>query len=285
MRSSSASCISGLPAEMVLTSIHSALRAMSDASAMTSGEDARSSRRNSFRASLSPASAFSERALSSVRRPLASSESSSAPCTSPLSFAFAVPPVYQVGYYEYLCRVRKLLDQGYQTLQPLQLRPLSLSLRPSVGSPEYVSLGGDAGELPRPAVDLPYLLAVADAAVVVEPAVPALKGHVRVLLQSRGIRKNVVHTNLRRRLALVVLYERPQGGPVPRSLTAMEGVPFEARLLPALLLLSSLATTRFPCRGPSGESGVLSWRRVPSRPSPRALRYPLGYLHYLRFTW
>src|SRR5215217_379966 len=127
MRSSSASCISGLPAEMVLTSIHSALRAMSDASAMTSGEDARSSRRNSFRASLSPASAFSERVLSSVRRPLASSESSSAPCTSPLSFAFAVPPVYQVGYYEDSCRVRKLLDRGDQTLQPLQLRSLALA--------------------------------------------------------------------------------------------------------------------------------------------------------------
>src|SRR5918994_5328773 len=63
---------------MVLTSIPSALRAMLDASAMTSGEEARSSRRNSFRASLSPASAFSERALSSVRRALASSESSSA---------------------------------------------------------------------------------------------------------------------------------------------------------------------------------------------------------------
>src|SRR5215217_8505553 len=104
---------------MVFTRIHSALRAMWDASAITSGEDARSSRRNSFRASLSPASAFSERALSSVRRPLASSDSSSAPGTSPLSFAFAVPPVYQVGYYEYLCRLRDLLDRGDQTLQPL----------------------------------------------------------------------------------------------------------------------------------------------------------------------
>src|SRR5215211_6021503 len=101
---------------MVLTSSHSALRAMSDASAMTSGEEARISRRNSFLASLSPASAFSERALSSVRRPLASSDISSAPGTSPLSFVFAVPPVYQVGYYEYLCHVRDLLDRGNQTL-------------------------------------------------------------------------------------------------------------------------------------------------------------------------
>src|SRR5215217_8946534 len=202
MRSSSASCISGLPAEMVLTSIPSALRAMSDASAMTSGEDARSSRRSSFRASLSPASAFSERTLSSVRRPLASSESSSAPGTSPLSFAFAVPPVYQLSYYEYHCRVRKLLDRGDQTLQPLQLCPLSLSLRPSAGSPEYVCLGADAGELPRPDVDLPYLLAVADAAIVVKLVVSALECHVRVLLQSRGIRKNVVHTNLRRQLGV-----------------------------------------------------------------------------------
>src|SRR5215217_4234969 len=116
MRSWSASSISGLPAEMVLASIHSALRAMLDASAMTSGEEARTSRRNSFRASLSPASAFSERALSSVRRALASSESSSAPGTSPLFFAFAITPGYQVGYYEYLCRVRDLLDRGNQTL-------------------------------------------------------------------------------------------------------------------------------------------------------------------------
>src|SRR5215207_1181859 len=121
---------------MVLTSIHSALRAMPEASAMTSGEEARTSRRNSFRASLSPASAFSERTLSSVRQALASSESSSAPGTSPLSFAFAVAPVYQVGYYEYLCRLRNLLERGEQTLQPLQLRPLPLSLRPSAGSPE-----------------------------------------------------------------------------------------------------------------------------------------------------
>src|SRR5215208_3062225 len=121
---------------MVLTSTHSVLRAISDASAMTSGEDARTSRRNSFRASLSPASAFSERVLSSVRRPLASSESSSAPGTSPLSFAFAAPCVYQVGCYEYLCLLRDLLDQGDQPLQPLQLRPLSLSLRPLAGSPK-----------------------------------------------------------------------------------------------------------------------------------------------------
>src|SRR5215216_3627928 len=185
---------------MVLTSIHSVLRAMPEASAMTSGEDSRTSRRNSFRASLSPASAFSERALSSVRRSLASSDISSPPGTSPLSFAFAVPSVYQVGYYEYLCRLRNLLERGEKTLQPFQLCPLSLSLRPSAGSLEYVCLGADAGELPRPDVDLPYLLAVADAAVVVEPAVPALKCHVRVLLQSRGIRKSVVHTNLPRLL-------------------------------------------------------------------------------------
>src|SRR5215207_1774264 len=198
MRSSSASSISGSPAEMILTSIHSALRAMPEASAMTSGEDARTSRRNSLRASLSPAPAFSERTLSSVRRPLASSDISNAPGTSPLSFVFAVAPGYQVGCYEYLCRLRKLLDQGDQTLHPLLLRPLSLSLCPSAGSLEYVCLGADAGELPRPDVYLPYPLVVADAAIVVEPAVPALECHVIVLLQSRGIRKNVVHTNLRR---------------------------------------------------------------------------------------
>src|SRR5215211_7026107 len=133
MRSWSASSISGLPAEMVLTSFHSALRAMPEASAMTSGEETRNSRPNSLRASLSPASTFSERALSSVRRPLASSDISSAPGTSPLSFAFAIAPVYQVGCYEYLCRLRDLLDQGDQ---PLQLRPLSLSLRPLAGSPK-----------------------------------------------------------------------------------------------------------------------------------------------------
>src|SRR5829696_7989218 len=119
---------------MVLTSIHSALRAMLDAFAMTSGEEARTRRRNSFLASLSPASAFSERALSSVRRPLASSDISSAPGTSPLSFTFAIASVYQVGCYEYFCRLRDLLDRGRQGLQPLQRRPLSLSLRPSAGS-------------------------------------------------------------------------------------------------------------------------------------------------------
>src|SRR5215213_1222090 len=172
---------------MVLTSIHSALRAMPDASPMTSGEEARTSRRNSFLASLSPASAFSERVLSSVRRALASSESSSAPGTSPLSFAFAITPVYQVGYYEYLCRLRDLLERGEQSLHPLQLSPLSLSLRPSAGSLEYVCLGADAGEFPRSDVALAYPLAVADAAIVVEPTVPALKCHVRVLLQNRGI--------------------------------------------------------------------------------------------------
>src|SRR5215216_5141593 len=101
---------------MVLTSIHSALRAMLDASAMTSGEEARISRRNSVRASLFPASAFSERALSSVRRPLASSESSTAPGTSPLSFTFAITPVYQMGCYEYFCRLRDLLERADQIL-------------------------------------------------------------------------------------------------------------------------------------------------------------------------
>src|SRR5215211_4324142 len=200
MRSWSASSISGLPAEMVLTSIHSALRAMPEASAMTSGEETRNSRRNSFRASLSPASTFSERALSSVRRPFASSESSSvlgfASGTSVLSFVSVVSGVYQVGPDEDFRRLRQLLDRGGHSLQAFQLRFVSLSLRLTVGPPEDVPLGEDASELLRPDVDLPYLLAIAHATVVVESAVPALECHVTVLLQSRGIRKNVVHTNL-----------------------------------------------------------------------------------------
>src|SRR5215217_996818 len=165
---------------MVFISIHAALPATSDAAAMISGEEERTSRRNRLRAFLSPASAFSETVLRSARRCLAFSESSSTPGfssgTSVLSFASAVSGVYQVGPDEDLRRLRQLLNRGNQSLQPLQFRLLSLALRLTVGPPEYVPLGEDTGELPRPDVDLANLLAVADAPVVVE-VVPALESH------------------------------------------------------------------------------------------------------------
>jgi hypothetical protein len=64
---------------------------------MTSGEENRTSLRSSLRASRSPASALSERTLSSSRRLLASSDSSSVPGTSPLSFVSVAAGGYQVG--------------------------------------------------------------------------------------------------------------------------------------------------------------------------------------------
>src|SRR5215218_1481251 len=185
MRSWSASSISGSRADMVFTSIHSARRAMSEASAMTSGEEERTSRRSLLRAFLSPASAFSERPRSSAMRSLASSDNSSTPDTSVLSFASVVSGVYQVGPDEDLRRLRQLLDRGGQGLQPLQLRLLSFSLCLPAGPPEYVPLGEDAGELPCPDVDLADLLAVADAPVIVEVAVPSLDRHARGLARCK----------------------------------------------------------------------------------------------------
>src|SRR5215211_235110 len=176
---------------MVFISIHAACPAMSDACAMISGEEERTSRRNRLRAFLSPASAFSETAVSSVRRPFASSESSSTPGTSVLSFAPVVSGVHQVGPDEDLRRPRQLLDRGDQILQPLQLRLLSLSLRLTAGSPEYVPFGEDAGELPCADVDLAHPLAVADAPVVVDVPVPALERHAMPALSS-----SVLHRRL-----------------------------------------------------------------------------------------
>jgi hypothetical protein len=53
----------------------------------------------------------------------------------------------------------------------------SLSLRLTAGPPEYVPLDEDAGELPRPDVDLADLLAIADAPVVVEVPISAFERH------------------------------------------------------------------------------------------------------------
>src|SRR5215207_5213188 len=104
-----------------------ALRPMSEARPMTSGEEERTSRRNSRRASRSPASALSETARSSSRRFLVSSEGSSAPGsgsgTSPLSFASAVAGRYQLGSGEDTRRLRELQDRGAEGFQTLQLRP------------------------------------------------------------------------------------------------------------------------------------------------------------------
>src|SRR5215217_717849 len=191
MRSWRASCISGSPADMVFTSIHWARPAMSEASAMTSGEEEHTSRRNCLRAFLSPASAVSETVLSSVRRPFASTESSSTPGTSPLSSVSVVSGGNKVGSDEILRRLRQLLDRDDESLQAFQLRLLSLSLRLTAGSPEYRPLGEDAGELPRPDVDLAHPLAVADAQVVVDVPVPALERHAIPALSS-----SVLHTRL-----------------------------------------------------------------------------------------
>src|SRR5215203_6121089 len=177
MRSWSASSISGSPADMVFISIHWARPAMSEASAMTSGEEERTSRRSRLRAFLLPPSASSEMALSAASRPLASSESSSTPGTSPLSSVFVKSGGHEVGVGQDLCRLRQLLERGGQGLQAFQLRSLFLSLRLTVGPTEQVSLVEDAGELPRPDVDPANLLAVADTPVVVEVVVPALERH------------------------------------------------------------------------------------------------------------
>ena len=57
----------------------------------------------------------------------------------------------------------------------LCLLPLSLCLL--AGPPKYVPLVGAPSQLPAPYVDLPDLLAAADAAVVVEVSVSVLEGH------------------------------------------------------------------------------------------------------------
>src|SRR5215204_4359180 len=105
-----------------------ALRPMSEARPMTSGEEERTSRRNSRRASRSPAFALSETARSSSRRFLVSSEGSSAPGsgsgTSPLSFASAIAGRYELSSGEDARRLRELQDRGAEGFQTLQLRPL-----------------------------------------------------------------------------------------------------------------------------------------------------------------
>ncbi len=58
----------------------------------------------------------------------------------------------------------------------LCLLPLSLCLL--AGPPKYVPLVGAPSQFPAPYVDLPDLLAAADAAIVVEVSVSVLEGHV-----------------------------------------------------------------------------------------------------------
>src|SRR5215217_5173747 len=158
-----------------------ALRPMSEARPMTSGEEERTSRRNSRRASRSPASALSETARSSSRRFLVSSEGSSAPGsgsgTSPLSFVSVVAGRYQLGPGEDARRLRELQDRGAEGFQALQLRPLPrLALLPrqaEVG----VSVGYKLRFLPGPHVPLADPAVFALGLVVVEVAAAPLPGH------------------------------------------------------------------------------------------------------------
>src|SRR5215203_1837371 len=123
---------------------------MSDARPITSGEDERTIRRSFLRASASPASALSERARSSARRPLVSSDSSSplgvcpglASDTSVLSSASVEPGGYEVGPGEDLRGLRNLQDRGSEALQVLQLAFLARLLGFSQLPFDAVLLGG-----------------------------------------------------------------------------------------------------------------------------------------------
>src|SRR5215203_7562621 len=159
-----------------------ALRPMSEARPMTSGEEERTSRRNSRRASRSPASALSETARSSSRRFLVSSEGSSAPGsgsgTSPLSFASAIAGRYELSSGEDARRLRELQDRGAEGFQTLQLRPLPrrpLLPRQAEGG---VGMGHQLRYLPGPDVPLadPAVFALALVVVEVVAAAP-LPGH------------------------------------------------------------------------------------------------------------
>src|SRR5215216_1029729 len=181
---------------------------MSEARSMTSGEEARTIRRNSLRASLSPASAFSETALSLVRRSLVSSESSSAPgvcpalslafasSTSVLSFVSVVSSCYQVGVGKDLCCLRQLEDRCDKRLQALQLRLLPFPLRLLKLPLRAVFLCDDLREWAGSYVFAQYapiLRASPAAGVVAPPAFSSLPCHGASynLLQSRGGRRYV----------------------------------------------------------------------------------------------
>src|SRR5215208_795184 len=158
-----------------------ALRPMSEARPMTSGEEECTSRRNSRRASRSPASALSETARSSSRRFLVSSEGSSAPGsgsgTSPLSFASAVAGRYQLGPGEDIRRLRELQDRDAEGFEVLQLRPLPRRpLRPSQAE-GGVGVGYKLRYLPGPDVPLADPAVFALGLVVVEVAAAPLPGH------------------------------------------------------------------------------------------------------------
>src|SRR5829696_5212053 len=158
-----------------------ALRPMSDTRPMTSGEEQRTSRRNSRRASRSPASALSETALSSSKRFLVSSEGSSAPGsgsgTSVLSFASVVAGRYQLGPGKDARHLRELLERGAEGFQAFQLRSLPrLALLPrqaEVG----VGVGYELRFLTGPDVPLADPAVFALASVVVEVAPAPLPGH------------------------------------------------------------------------------------------------------------
>src|SRR5215212_8279343 len=133
MRSWIASCISGSPADIVFANIDSARRAMPDASAMTSGEESRTSRRSSLRASLSPPSASLESACNRANFGSSSSRGSISALTPspPFALVSVVAGSYQVGPNEDLRGTVKLEDRGCQGVQALQFPPvLGLLLLP-----------------------------------------------------------------------------------------------------------------------------------------------------------
>ena len=169
---------------------------------MTSGEEARTSRRNSLRASLSPASAFSETALSSsggLWHLLRVQASPLARLHSPL--CLRCPPSTKWAITSTSAASE---NSSTRATRPSSLSSSALSrsrcaLRLVLRS---MSVSEQCGRTPPPRRIPSVPSRRRGCCVVVESAVPALECHVRVLLQSRGIRKNVVHTNLRRRIAV-----------------------------------------------------------------------------------
>src|SRR5215216_41125 len=101
-----ASSARGSPPAELRASTRPALRPTSEALPTTSAEEARTFRRSFLRASLSPASALSERVLSSAMRSLVSFESSSSPFTSVHPLVLVVSGGYEVGAGEDFRRLR-----------------------------------------------------------------------------------------------------------------------------------------------------------------------------------
>src|SRR5947209_6512232 len=116
---------------------------MSEASATTSEEEARSFLRSSRLASLSPSCALSLKARNSWSFAFVSLVNSSAlSCSPPSPFVLAVSVDYQVRRGEDLCRLLDLPNEGRGPLHalPLILLPERLDLAPLLRYP--IPLGG-----------------------------------------------------------------------------------------------------------------------------------------------